>query len=409
MADTPRPVEINGLVFASTSEGHLLESEVRRHVEALQQQVGELRSRLEHLDSLERLAQSTVMKADELAAEIETEARGRVDEMTLACETEITERRRAFEAEAAAQQAAAQARVTQLQSALEGTIQTLGRALQAAGAPALEMPPASASSWSPPSTATASPVAEGNGQLDSSAAAVSSAVESSRVEAAEPGPNTHFGADLAPPAEDEAPSWRGTDEAAPEVVAVEAAEPSDGPADERALAEADSAVQARDAQAKDALGEPWQSTAVDAEPAEAVAESGVPRSQTFELSRRGRSLGEPTPIRPSLADQADEERAGPVDAPAESAPTTLSRTGPMTIEIDMRPVKSFADLARVTKLLGRIAPGAQPVDLNLPQHRALFSVRGKDVEALATQLQEALPEAKVVEREAGLDVLLEGE
>jgi hypothetical protein len=75
----------------------------------------------------------------------------------------------------------------------------------------------------------------------------------------------------------------------------------------------------------------------------------------------------------------------------------------------MRPVKSFADLARVTKLLGRIAPGAQPVDLNLPQHRALFSVRSKDPQALAAQLQEALPEARVVEREEGLDVLLEGD
>jgi hypothetical protein len=74
----------------------------------------------------------------------------------------------------------------------------------------------------------------------------------------------------------------------------------------------------------------------------------------------------------------------------------------------MRPVKSFADLARVTKLLGRIAPGAQPVDLNLPQHRALFSVRGKDSQALVAQLQEALPEARVVERAEGIDVLLEG-
>jgi hypothetical protein len=43
----------------------------------------------------------------------------------------------------------------------------------------------------------------------------------------------------------------------------------------------------------------------------------------------------------------------------------------------------------------------------LPQHRALFSVRGQDIQALADQLQEALPEAKVVTREEGLDVLLE--
>ena len=60
------------------------------------------------------------------------------------CETEMVERRREFEIESGAQQAAAAARVAQLQAALEGTLQTLGRALQAAGAPALEMPAASA-------------------------------------------------------------------------------------------------------------------------------------------------------------------------------------------------------------------------------------------------------------------------
>jgi len=107
-----------------------------------------------------------------------------------------------------------------------------------------------------------------------------------------------------------------------------------------------------------------------------------------------------------VVDRVDEEAVAA--AAPEPGPNTLSRIGPEMIEIDMRPVKSFADLARVTKLLGRIAPGAQPVDLNLPQHRALFGVRAKDPQALAAQLQEALPDAKVVERAEGLDVLLEG-
>src|SRR4051812_1878085 len=150
MADTPRPVEINGLVFASTGDGHLLESEVRRHVEALQREIADLQGRLEHVTSLERLAQATVMKADDMAVEIETEARRRVDQLVDECETELVERRRQFEIESGAQQAAAQARVAQLQAALEGTLQTLGRALQAAGAPALEMPAASVPAWTPP-------------------------------------------------------------------------------------------------------------------------------------------------------------------------------------------------------------------------------------------------------------------
>jgi len=117
---------------------------------------------------------------------------------------------------------------------------------------------------------------------------------------------------------------------------------------------------------------------------------------------------------PELPAEEPPRPARPVDAqvtvPADPGMMggVVARRGPETIEIDMRPVKSFADLARVTKLLGGIAPGAQPVDLNLPQHRALFSVRGRDCEALAAQLAEALPEAKVVERQNGIDVLLSG-
>src|SRR4051794_36748268 len=106
MADTARPVEINGLVFATTGDGHLLEGEVRAHVETLQREIAELRARLDHVTSLERLAQATVMKADDLAAEIEAEARRRVDQMTEACETGLVQRRRQFEVETGAQQAA---------------------------------------------------------------------------------------------------------------------------------------------------------------------------------------------------------------------------------------------------------------------------------------------------------------
>jgi hypothetical protein len=112
----------------------------------------------------------------------------------------------------------------------------------------------------------------------------------------------------------------------------------------------------------------------------------------------------PEPVEMAAADDASAQVPGTV--PADPGAAAVARRGPETIEIDMRPVKSFADLARVTKLLGGIAPGAQPVDLNLPQHRALFSVRGRDREALATQLADALPEANVVERENGIDVLL---
>ena len=48
----------------------------------------------------------------------------------------------------------------------------------------------------------------------------------------------------------------------------------------------------------------------------------------------------------------------PVTVPADPGTIggAVARRGPATIEIDMRPVKSFADLARVTKLLGGIAP-----------------------------------------------------
>ncbi|HZS00870.1 MAG TPA: hypothetical protein VFE37_19280 [Chloroflexota bacterium] len=404
MPDTPRPVEINGLVFASTSEGHLLESEVREHVEALQREIAELRTRLEHLGSLERLAQATVVKADELAAEIEAEARRRADEIVQACEAEVGERRRRFEAETNAQQAAAQARVAQLQAALEGTLQTLGRALQAAGAPALEMP--AASGPVAPSAAAldaAGPRLDTNGRAEPAGSAV----------AAEDASDTRFGRAAVEglPAAGEredasARAWgRGSERPADIAEGGGEAAPAGGAgAAEHGVGD----EWRREAPAAEARG----AAAAQAEHAEgedsgAAAGRGDTGSGTFELARRGRQATEPTPIRPLVAERATDESGA--TTPAETGPTALSRVGPATLEIDMRPVKSFADLARVTKLLGRIAPGAQPLDLNLPQHRALFSVQGKDAQALAAELQEALPDAKVVEREEGLDVLLEGD
>jgi hypothetical protein len=419
MADTARPVEINGLVFASTNEGHLLESEVRGHIEALQREIAELRARAEHVTSLERLAQATVMKADDLALEIEAEARRRVDQLTDACETELVERRRQFEAESSAQQAAAQARVAQLQAALEGTLQTLGRALQAAGAPALEMPAASAQPW----TAPAGAAATSQQATDADWRHEPAGARPDAVSPSEDGPHTYFGMGTGLPAADadvadgglesehDEPSFAADSADSPAVSQAEAAADIGSFAEEReataASAEAGWAEAAGEGVAEMAAPtglEPDGAGSEDGAPSEGAAERGG--SGTYELTRPTRPSPEPTPIRPTVVDRAENE-AAPV--PADPGPNTLSRTGPATLEIDMRPVKSFADLARVTKLLGRIAPGAQPVDLNLPQHRALFSVRGKDSQALAAQLQEALPEAKVVERAEGLDVLLEGE
>lgn len=418
MAIGPQPVEIHGLMFASTSDGRLLEGEVRRHLDAIMERMaglerenGELRGRLEHVEVLQRLAEETVIKADEVAAELEAQARQRADELLLNCETDIVERQRAFDAELASQHAAAQARVAQLQTALEGSVQTLARALQAVGAPALEMPPASSAAWRPPPPGAIPSAAEtaANGQVASAAPA--EPTES---------PADVFGAQEEAPAAQEEVGFTRFDMAAvdaPEATALDVTPaPTDTPNLEDRSVPAAPQTAPTEATNQPSADEPMPEDSEQIPAVSAVAESEAPASAAEpELSEPGAgeapepvpAAADAAPVQPTAPDRADEPaQQVPVDS-APTASTGLSRSGPATIEIDMRPVKSFADLARVTKLLGRIAPGAQPVDLNLPQHRALFSVRGKDIQALAVQLQEALPEAKVVAREEGLDVLLE--
>src|SRR3954451_19660347 len=146
MDEARQALEIEGLVFTVTGDGNLRQDEVRqrlgegnRRLAMLEDETEELRGRLEHLNSLQRLAEATVAKADELAAEIEANARARADELLAACDEELADRRRRFEAETLADVQTARQRGEELQRALEGTLQTLARALQSAGAPALEM------------------------------------------------------------------------------------------------------------------------------------------------------------------------------------------------------------------------------------------------------------------------------
>jgi len=410
-------LEIEGLVFASTSDGSPGTEDVRRHVSdlkgriaALEAENSELRQRLEHLASLRRLAEATVVKADELAAEIEADARARAEELRATCDRELAERRREFEAEQAAELAAARWRVEQLQVALEGSVQTLARAMSAVSSPALEMPPAR-NALPPPEVFTpavepdpyaplgggepspyASPGGEppppwgeaaiadpwGAGEILGPSAREVPAAQAEAVPSADDGP-----AEL----EDRSSATFYANSEAPFEL-----EPTAGRSDRSDRTPPRDLPAGSDA-AESGTAEPAPSVngALAAWPADGEAESGGSLAQPAELDGTEKS-------------PSDVPATVPADPGREAA--AVARRGPETIEIDMRPVKSFADLARVTKLLGGIAPGAQPVDLNLPQHRALFSVRGRDREALATQLAEALPEANVVQRENGIDVLL---
>lgn len=367
MADGPRPVEIQGLTFLATSDGYLLESEVRRHVDALVERVNglerenaELRWRLDHVEALKRLAEATVAKADELAATIEAEARQRADTLLAQCEAAIEERRRRLEAALAAEQAAAQARVAQLQAALEETVQTLARALQAVGAPALELAaPAPGPSGALPAATPVEPLPAG-----------------ATEPAGDLGP-PYGGWDLeanARPAAVE-PEASG---AGPPAIAAQAGSPVGSPSIYAARGSTESLLPAKEMSARRDAAEP--------------ALAAVPP---------------PVSAGPAIEDRAGEPGRASMEAAEAAPPAAAELTDSASLEIDMRPVRSFADLARVTKLLGRIAPGAQPVDLNLPQHRALFSVRGTDPRVLVAELQEALPEARVLQQEGRIDVLLD--
>ena len=300
------------------------------------------------------------------------------------------------------------ARAAQLQTALEGCLQTLGRALQAAGAPAREMPPASTlpaesdgearptapPAGAPPPTEAPRPAASAAPPEVSSPApggpsptsAPPTEERSERIDVVEApvgtedgsgSENTHFGSmGAVPPLEVEEPVSPPPASEPAGTAQVSGAEPS-GTAE-----------------------------VAGTEPAGLEAAGGSP---VEELAAAPMETESPPRAEPPVEkpEERTQEVLGTVTVQAD--PITaggITRSGPATLEIDLRPVKSFADLARVTKLLGRVAPGAQPVDLNLPQQRALFSIRGREPQALASQLQEALPEARVVEREGGLDVLL---
>jgi len=148
MAAPRQPVEIHGQVFAVTSDGTLLEAEVRQYVDGLFQRLkaleadnAALQARAGHVGSLERLAQATVIKAEELAKEIEAQARQRADEYLLEYETELVERRRRIERDAAAQAAATTEQMLRLRMALETTLRALGDALQAAGFSSADLMP----------------------------------------------------------------------------------------------------------------------------------------------------------------------------------------------------------------------------------------------------------------------------
>jgi hypothetical protein len=397
MDEAREALQIGGRSFETTADGHVRVDDVRRHVveladrvAALESENADLRRQLDHVASLQRLAEATVVKADDLAAEIQATARARADELVATCEAEIAERRRHFEADQAADLATARERVTQLQAALEGSVQTLARALQTVGAPALEMPAASAPL--PPPTVFAP--------------------------AAERSPHPYLAS--IPPLDVAAPP--------PPPVAVQV--PSVAASQASGAGFEQTPVAAEHEEADDRVGTTSHFAPVDApsnamgEPAtspggERSAQLAPPpdeprvdadRSATRNVSRRAWDASPPPASPAEEPPRAAQPVETPVTVPADPGTVSgaVARRGPETIEIDMRPVKSFADLARVTKLLGGIAPGAQPVDLNLPQHRALFSVRGRDREALAAQLADALPEAKVVERQNGIDVLLSG-
>jgi regulator of replication initiation timing len=365
-------VEIHGVAFTPTADGTLRVEEVRERLgelverlRALEAENAQLRERVEHVEALRRLAEATVIQASELARQIEAEARAQAEERLRACEEELAARRREFEARQAAEVEAFQARARQFQAALDAAQRTLAEALQAMGGaaltasaqptpPAPTVPEASAPQEEP---APARPAAE-----PSPVALAEQPAQPPPAAAAEPVAET-------PPAmrpDEEASSPRVADAAAEEVVI-----------DEQVIAERLAAIDA-------ALAEIEPFAPAPASPQAAEADS---TERTVALTDAPAAAG---------------PDAAPAPLPASGEPDSAR-----TIEIEMRPVRSFNELTRLTKVLGQIAPGAQPIDLSLPQHRAVFAVRGYTRAALVAQLRQGLPEATVRERDGGIDVLLE--
>ncbi|HLI28179.1 MAG TPA: hypothetical protein VKZ60_13985 [Chloroflexota bacterium] len=357
-------VEIHGVAFTPTADGTLRVEEVRERLgelverlEALEAENAQLRERVEHVEALRRLAEATVIQASELAKQLEAEARAQVEERLRACEEELATRQREFEARQAAEVAALQARAHQFQAALDAAQRTLAEALQAIGGAvpgAVEAPT--------PSLAPAAP--EASAPTDEPAVAQPAAEPSPLAlgdEFAQPAPAAASEpiaeAPVAARPGEEALTPQLPDETSEEMVI-----------DERIIAERLAAIDAALAEI-----EPF-----------APAPSGLPAAEADSTERTVALPDAPAP-------------------PLESAAPDPVRT----IEIEMRPVRSFNELTRLTKVLGQIAPGAQPIDLSLPQHRAVFAVRGYTRAALVAQLRQGLPEATVCEREGGIDVLLE--
>src|SRR5262245_9417213 len=84
MEEAREALQIGGRSFETTADGHVRVDDVRRHVgeladrlASLESENADLRRQLDHVSSLQRLAEATVVKADDLAAEIEATARAR--------------------------------------------------------------------------------------------------------------------------------------------------------------------------------------------------------------------------------------------------------------------------------------------------------------------------------------------
>mgnify|MGYP001190523123 CR=1 FL=1 len=367
-------VEIHGLSFTLTADGTLSVAEVRERVAALAAENARLREQCGHVEALRRLAEATVIQASELAREIEAEARARADAMLRACEEEIAERRRQLAVQHAAEVEALQARARQLQEALDAATRTLAEGLQAVSG---ALPTVTALVGNANAASTEEERPSDASERPPGSGAIGAAAWGDASEA------TATGADQ-PQATDAVPQVE------PSPVAREATEPfaeTGLPAPEEAAS---------------------QSPAVDLW-AEATELSEDARIRAERLAAIDAALAEieaePAPGAP-VPETDITEKTPALEAQPLAASAVAAQQDSRTIEVEMRPVRSFAELTHVTKVLGEIAPGAQPVDLSLALERALFAVQGHAPSELATQLRRGLPGAIVHEREGGLDVLL---